>query len=365
VNIWAGILDKETQIIGIYADFFQLGGHSLRATQLVAAIGRELNVRMPLVEVFRATTVSRQAEYVRERQNKTDGKNESDENIVLLKEGRKGKNLFLVHDGTGEVDGYVECCNQLNNDYNCWGIQAEKSGSYAPQLLTVERLAADYITKLRRIQPRGPYALAGWSLGGTIAFEMVRQLEEKNEPPAFFVMIDSPPPTPKTDETDKEFEFNANSELKFIQRYLGENEMFAKLEKMTDKEDIWTSIVEYLETNRYDEELIKNIIMRYEALQIPRGSGLSIGQLVKFMNMCRALGNARERYIPPNKIDTPTVHVIATESEEKMAVADWNNYTTRPLTIEKIDGDHYTIMRKPALEKLAGLLETELAERVG
>ena len=117
-----------------------------------------------------------------------------DENLVMLrKEGVDAGHLFFVHDGTGGVDGYIEFCSHLNNGFNCWGIRAGKLDGEG-QNLTIEALAGLYAEKIRKIQPHGPYFIAGWSIGGTIAFEMVRQLEEAGETPGFLALIDAPPP---------------------------------------------------------------------------------------------------------------------------------------------------------------------------
>jgi acyl carrier protein len=57
VRIWSEILGLEKNKIGINANFFQLGGHSLKATRLVYGIQRELGVRVPLAEVFNRQTI--------------------------------------------------------------------------------------------------------------------------------------------------------------------------------------------------------------------------------------------------------------------------------------------------------------------
>ncbi|HLP61089.1 MAG TPA: amino acid adenylation domain-containing protein, partial [Candidatus Deferrimicrobium sp.] len=67
VEIWAGVLGKGTVIdrIGIDASFFELGGHSLKATVLAARIHKELNVKLPLAELFKNPTIRGLAEYIR------------------------------------------------------------------------------------------------------------------------------------------------------------------------------------------------------------------------------------------------------------------------------------------------------------
>jgi amino acid adenylation domain-containing protein len=52
--------------ISIDANFFRLGGHSLKATILVSRIHQDFDVRMPLLEVFKLRTIRRLAQYIRE-----------------------------------------------------------------------------------------------------------------------------------------------------------------------------------------------------------------------------------------------------------------------------------------------------------
>lgn len=65
-RIWAGVLDVEPGRIGIDANFFHLGGHSLRATMLTARIHKQLGVKIPLAQLFRLPTVRAMARYIKE-----------------------------------------------------------------------------------------------------------------------------------------------------------------------------------------------------------------------------------------------------------------------------------------------------------
>jgi fengycin family lipopeptide synthetase D len=67
-EIWAGVLGRESlsaPSIGIDDNFFQLGGHSLKATILVSRIHKELKVKMPLTEVFKNPTIRAMAEFLK------------------------------------------------------------------------------------------------------------------------------------------------------------------------------------------------------------------------------------------------------------------------------------------------------------
>ncbi len=51
-EIWADILDVEKESVSIDDNFFQRGGHSLKATQLLARIHKEFDVKVTLAEIF-------------------------------------------------------------------------------------------------------------------------------------------------------------------------------------------------------------------------------------------------------------------------------------------------------------------------
>ncbi|HLP45175.1 MAG TPA: amino acid adenylation domain-containing protein [Candidatus Kapabacteria bacterium] len=73
VNLWAELLGRDASHIvqlqnslGIDDDFFQVGGHSLKAMILVSRIHKELNVKLPLAELFKAPTIRGLYQYIME-----------------------------------------------------------------------------------------------------------------------------------------------------------------------------------------------------------------------------------------------------------------------------------------------------------
>jgi amino acid adenylation domain-containing protein len=65
-EMWAGLLDRDAASIGRDMNFFQLGGHSLKATVLVSQIRKEWNIEFPLGKIFSFPTVAGLASVIQE-----------------------------------------------------------------------------------------------------------------------------------------------------------------------------------------------------------------------------------------------------------------------------------------------------------
>ncbi|MCP5045707.1 MAG: hypothetical protein GY940_00945, partial [bacterium] len=64
VEIWSQVLGIDENRVGIKANFFRLGGHSLRASIVVTRIHKELKVKIPLVEIFKTPTIAELSRYI-------------------------------------------------------------------------------------------------------------------------------------------------------------------------------------------------------------------------------------------------------------------------------------------------------------
>jgi tyrocidine synthetase-3 len=63
-ELWSEVLGLEKEVIGIDSDFFQLGGHSLKATSLIAKIHKLFGVKVPLAELFKTPRIRELAGYI-------------------------------------------------------------------------------------------------------------------------------------------------------------------------------------------------------------------------------------------------------------------------------------------------------------
>jgi thioesterase domain-containing protein len=99
--------------------------------------------------------------------------------------------LFCIHPGLGLSWCYVGLSKHLGTDQPLYGLQTRGFDGREPVAPTIDAMASDYLEQIRRIQPKGPYHLLGWSFGGYVAHSMASQLEQEGEKVALLALLDS------------------------------------------------------------------------------------------------------------------------------------------------------------------------------
>lgn len=114
--------------------------------------------------------------------------------IVPLKpEGRRPP-LFAIPGHNGDVFCYIALAGHLDADQPLFGVQPPGLDGTEP-LERLEELARYELEQIRLYRPHGPYLLAGYCAGGTLAYEIARQLSERGEHVALLALFGSPFPT--------------------------------------------------------------------------------------------------------------------------------------------------------------------------
>ncbi|NAS32280.1 amino acid adenylation domain-containing protein [Flavobacteriaceae bacterium R38] len=181
-TIWQECLRIEK--IDIHSDFFELGGHSLIAVKVMSLIEKQTGNRLPLAALLEHPTIHKLAAYL-------DRKCISWDSLVPLKPKGNKPPLFIVHGADYNVLIYKNLADHLADDQPVYALQAKGlSGDIEPHD-SVEAMASHYISEIESVNPNGPYALAGFSFGGIIAYEMAKQLKNKGKKVKILALLDS------------------------------------------------------------------------------------------------------------------------------------------------------------------------------
>ena len=183
-RIWSQVLGISK--IGTDDDFFELGGTSLQAVMIFAKISRAHGFDLPASTMVRAPTIALQAALLREIWRANDRTL-----LVTFRAEGEGAPLFFVHGGGGGVMYVRDLMQDLRRGNPLYGLHAPPLDGMERLPRSVEKFAAAYLSEIRKVQPVGPYHLIGFSAGGTIAYEMARQLQDAGEAVALLGLIET------------------------------------------------------------------------------------------------------------------------------------------------------------------------------
>ncbi len=174
--------------IGVTDDFFERGGNSLSALG-VAALARKAGLhRFSLEALFAHRTIEALATVI------DSAPGDYPANILLLNSPAAADTaIFCVHPAYGLVSEYRPLALALDGIAKVYGVQSPgfAEPDWCPENL--EALAREYVRRVRRVQPDGPYRLLGWSLGGLIAIAMADALTQAGELVTFVGLVDALP----------------------------------------------------------------------------------------------------------------------------------------------------------------------------
>jgi len=183
-RIWQELLGVES--ISPDQNYFDLGGDSPLAVHLFGRIEQEFKVKLPLATLFDAPTIAELAAILR-HESATSGWSP----LVAIQSGGSRPNFFCVHGAGGNVLIYRDLARRLGSEQPFYGLQSPGLDGSCPPPTRIEDMAALYAKEIRKVQPRGPYFLGGYCMGGTVAFEVAQQIRAQGEPVALLALFDT------------------------------------------------------------------------------------------------------------------------------------------------------------------------------
>jgi amino acid adenylation domain-containing protein len=185
VEIWEQLL--RVHPIGLRDNFFDLGGDSLMALDMIAEVELRCGEAVQVSALLSGATLGEFAQtLVEQRVHRRDSL------VIRVQSGDPTWPFFFLH-GDYHGGGFY-CLNlarALGHEQRFYAVAPHgMSGDHIPS--TIEAMAASYVDMIQAVEPEGPYLLGGFCHAGLIAFEMARQLERKGEKVALVAMIAPP-----------------------------------------------------------------------------------------------------------------------------------------------------------------------------
>jgi len=184
VAIWEELLEIEP--IGIRDDFFEIGGDSLLALQLVARIEKLVRRHVPTSLLVEHPTVEQQARVLHDG-----GWSLHYPTVVPLQLGGALPPIFFVPGAGSDATSLIRIARTLGPEQPFYALQPSGQDGRQRPPRSVEELAARFVAEVRRTCPRGPYFLGGGSYGGLVAFEMAQRLTRAGQCVAFLGLLDT------------------------------------------------------------------------------------------------------------------------------------------------------------------------------
>lgn len=177
---FAQTLNIDSRKIGPETRVFELGFTSMDLIRLKHRIDSRLGTTMPVITLMKNPTARSLANAL--GLNHSDGPQttavaEYDPVVTFKPNGTKTP-LWLIHPGVGEVLVFVGLAEHLaDDDRPIYALRARGFETGQTRFGSISEAVDTYVQAVRRRQPHGPYALAGYSYGTMLAFEVAKRLD--------------------------------------------------------------------------------------------------------------------------------------------------------------------------------------------
>ncbi|HEY6559241.1 MAG TPA: SDR family NAD(P)-dependent oxidoreductase [Polyangiaceae bacterium] len=354
-GMWQTLLGVES--VGIDQNFFDVGGHSLIAVRLFSRIKKTYGVDLSLAVLFEAPTIEATARIIRDALGLTFKPDASPEAstppapadaprapvvsagarfspLVLIQNGQGSVPFFCVHGAGGNVLNFRDLARGLGPKQTFYGLQAQGVNG-EPPLETIEAMAELYLGEVRRVHPRGPYLLGGYSGGGVVAYEMAQRLRRDGENVGLLAFLDTFRPGTKP-------------------RRLTMSDRF---ERLIQEGPRYIPMQAKYKVTRHLDELSRELKLRFFSKQ-----GLPLPLELRDFHLTRSFLEASERYQPEVYLGPVTLfraRRIADVYKHVGVKLGWDDLTPN-LSIVEVPGDHDSLVQQPNVQILTSHLKTEL-----
>ena len=322
-GVFADVLDVPT--VAPDADFFALGGDSLRVLHLLGAVEQEVGTTLTLGDVFAHPTVTGLAAVIGGGSPRA----ETDEVLTLRPaRGSEKPPLFLLPPAGGLGWCYLGLLRSLPADQPVHAIQAPGIGQGRPEpVADLDALARRQLAAIRSVVGDAPFQVAGWSLGGMAAHAVAAAARGEGQRVGAVVLLDAYP-----------------------------SDQWQHLAEPTEEE----ALVGVLRLGGLEPP--EEPVDRTTAVRLLRASGSAVGQLPKtaiegclasVVEAARIVRTSKHAVLPG---DLTVIVATAPRQESWLDATGWKAYVAGEVGQVEVAATHGDLVRPPVVDEVGALL---------
>lgn len=350
-QIWSEILRKP--VADPSTNFFEAGGHSLLVVQLFNEVESRLDRACDAKEFFRDPTLEGLARLVRggvqvERR---------DPMVQLAAGDARHRPIFLVPGVTGLELDYIHLAEALGSMVPVFGLRLPGLSDVEGQGDGLEAMAQTYAELICQVQPRGPYALAGYSAGGIGALAIAEELLKLGHEVDFLGVLDGTPPAtvpiPSPFTSLKRFSRLARTTVARLQEIFEEHGSLGEsVERVTNA--ALRALARWFRRDRAYHEDIRGIF-----------GGLQVDFAAEDLASMQAQLDSMMEYRPKKILTNLILFRVALDPFEGPHEPDlgWGRVVSGAVHIEWLPGRHHELLTPVGVSRLASAMMRHLQQR--
>lgn len=192
MHLFIDTLGIEDTAMSIDTPILDTGMSSIDLIRLKVACEKTFGIaEIPMITVMTNITIRSMAAAIKKLLQSDRGNDEYNPVVTLQYAGSQTP-LWLIHPGIGEILVFLGLV-QYFPDRPIHALRARGFNAGEEPFRDLEDVLHSYHGALKKQQPHGPYAIAGYSYGSMIAFEIAKRLEANGDTVQFLGSFNLPP----------------------------------------------------------------------------------------------------------------------------------------------------------------------------
>ena len=337
--------------LGIDTLILDTGVSSVELIRLKSATEKAFGiVDVPIITILTNTTIRALALVIKKIQT---SQYECDYSpvVTIQPEGPKTP-LWLIHPGIGEILVFLGLV-QYFPDRPIHTLRARGFTPGEQPFNCLNDVVMTYYSALKNQQPHGPYAIAGYSYGSMLAFEITKLLEANNDTVQFLGSFNLPPHI-----KDRMSQLDWTAGVLHIAHFCGilteqrSEELVDELRQLSQREQVAKVLAES------DQQRCAELALTRESLSTWTNVAFSLQKIGWEYEPSGSVSHMDVFYCQPLKI-------VARSREEyrNTKLSRWADFVREGVGFHEVDGEHYTMIGPDHVHTFQQTLKKVLAAR--